>query len=504
MPRVDIGGATNRLKHVKMEEKRAKREIANMNERRRMQNINAGFHSLRALLPQKHDGEKLSKAAILQHTATYIYQLEQEITKLLTINSELKRCVGSGSTPSQVNTPEWVKRFASQPPDCPSCKRRKYENNHRLDIDSSPIGDGSSTESSSEQEMNSKLRAKNRSNGNKNSDNTLRKQLSRVEKQLEEERRLRSMLEEEFSYQGKSITVNGRPYHATADPHDEVEVASESIEIEMHSCPASPPDVSIPAAEHVTNSVFHTSQYSRIELAHPNKILEQTSNHRIQKQNAIALPIDMPFVAPSEIETSNTIKSTNNSTAPLMVLVDNNGVVSLIDSTKLHANSSSIIDSSGGGGTTQPQILQIVQGGPNSKLITTTRNATNLLKTSPDTASKTSRQNLNKLVEAIRHLEGDHLFNESSAAAAAANLNLKQELLDDKDHTDNNIIHRDMKVDHDNISSITTTTSNDPNVILNNMVEATTNTTLTNGSDNVPRPQIIQRPNVIVATSMEN
>lgn len=41
-------------------EKRIRREIANSNERRRMQSINAGFQSLRTLLPS-HEGEKLSK-----------------------------------------------------------------------------------------------------------------------------------------------------------------------------------------------------------------------------------------------------------------------------------------------------------------------------------------------------------------------------------------------------------------------------------------------------------
>ena len=42
------------------QEKKIRREIANSNERRRMQSINAGFQSLRTLLPH-HEGEKLSK-----------------------------------------------------------------------------------------------------------------------------------------------------------------------------------------------------------------------------------------------------------------------------------------------------------------------------------------------------------------------------------------------------------------------------------------------------------
>ncbi|XP_011501178.1 PREDICTED: helix-loop-helix protein 11 [Ceratosolen solmsi marchali] len=102
------------------QEKRMRREIANSNERRRMQSINAGFQSLRTLLPH-HEGEKLSKvctlnvqkhyftsqpylvaiwnlnipnkAAILQQTAEYIYQLEQQKTQLLSQNLQLKRLV---------------------------------------------------------------------------------------------------------------------------------------------------------------------------------------------------------------------------------------------------------------------------------------------------------------------------------------------------------------------------------------------------------------------------
>ena len=46
------------------QERRMRREIANSNERRRMQSINAGFQSLRTLLPH-HEGEKLSKVMSL-------------------------------------------------------------------------------------------------------------------------------------------------------------------------------------------------------------------------------------------------------------------------------------------------------------------------------------------------------------------------------------------------------------------------------------------------------
>jgi len=44
-------------------DKKMRREIANSNERRRMQSINAGFQALKVLIPHQ-DGEKLSKVII--------------------------------------------------------------------------------------------------------------------------------------------------------------------------------------------------------------------------------------------------------------------------------------------------------------------------------------------------------------------------------------------------------------------------------------------------------
>ncbi|KAJ7306061.1 hypothetical protein JRQ81_010427 [Phrynocephalus forsythii] len=84
------------------QERRIRREIANSNERRRMQSINAGFQSLKTLIPHT-DGEKLSKAAILQQTAEYIFSLEQEKTRLLQQNAHLKRFIQefSGSSPKR-------------------------------------------------------------------------------------------------------------------------------------------------------------------------------------------------------------------------------------------------------------------------------------------------------------------------------------------------------------------------------------------------------------------
>ena len=45
------------------QDRKVRREIANSNERRRMQSINAGFKSLKTILPHS-DGDKLSKVRL--------------------------------------------------------------------------------------------------------------------------------------------------------------------------------------------------------------------------------------------------------------------------------------------------------------------------------------------------------------------------------------------------------------------------------------------------------
>ncbi|XP_013778124.1 transcription factor AP-4-like [Limulus polyphemus] len=150
------------------QEKRIRREIANSNERRRMQSINAGFQSLRALLPQ-NEGEKLSKAAILQHTTEYIYQLEQEKTKLLSQNCQLKRLLNS-----QLVLDNDCSNSGSPLP-----KRKKIQ--HLATGDSSDEGIGNM---SPHGESDSSLE-------------DVKSEVTELRIQLERERRLRMMLEEQ-------------------------------------------------------------------------------------------------------------------------------------------------------------------------------------------------------------------------------------------------------------------------------------------------------------------
>lgn len=541
-----------------VEEKRAKREIANMNERRRMQNINAGFHSLRSLLPQKHNGEKLSKAAILQHTANYIYQLEQEINKLISQNNKLKDLAGNSDAVQMIEgqISEWARNFA-QPPDCPSCKRRKFdENNHHLASDlrdsSSPLnGDGSSTESSSEQELNNSNNHVNKSskshqNANRNSSTQnksrlpdsagLRKQLNRLQKELEDERRMRLILEEELQYQGrtsKSISSsNGRtglitnigrnqPMHVEQVPQniDEVEIASESLEFEMQSCPASPREIVL-----VPETTGHSLQYntgSQILNEQKHHLMDQQQITTTKQQNAIALPIDVPFVSPNDDQPMTSVANSNEKPVQIVfVKVNENNIVVNQQavsnnnrntnnlqktSSASSKNSASITTSNSSTPSTnkitasgQPHVVNLVSANsPNKKsgqpTILTTRliadgqivikanNSSGSEDSKDHQASKTSRQNLNTIVEAIRHLEGDHLFHEKNGKITKKEI--KEEL-----NEESVIKTKQTKTDDTNKPN----DEKKPKVI--NVTSATA------------RPQIIQitRPNVIVANSLDN
>lgn len=179
-------------------EKKIRREIANSNERRRMQSINAGFQSLRNLLPH-HEGEKLSKAAILQQTAEYIYHLEQEKTKMVSQNSHLKRLVtanggtiptgsGSGIGGAQGSSGSGSETGCSSPNspaiDMPPtlAKRRKTVDGVVESADEG-IGSMSPEHSGSNEELMSEL-------------NELRRETMDLRLQLERERRHRIGLEE--------------------------------------------------------------------------------------------------------------------------------------------------------------------------------------------------------------------------------------------------------------------------------------------------------------------
>lgn len=79
----NLTGLANNAAMFIEDDKRKRRAIANSNERRRMQSINAGFQTLKSLIPHS-SGEKLSKACILQRSADFMQFLSNEKDKLST------------------------------------------------------------------------------------------------------------------------------------------------------------------------------------------------------------------------------------------------------------------------------------------------------------------------------------------------------------------------------------------------------------------------------------
>lgn len=120
-------------------ERKLRREIANSNERRRMQSINSGFQALRLLIPHS-EGEKLSKAAILQQTAEYIFALEQDKTRLLQQNTTLKRilsqCDREGANSTDLKrSPQKKAKLEQQPRAQENSKSEENNNGSSLHSD---------------------------------------------------------------------------------------------------------------------------------------------------------------------------------------------------------------------------------------------------------------------------------------------------------------------------------------------------------------------------------
>ncbi|CAG7704203.1 unnamed protein product [Allacma fusca] len=200
---------------VQMEqEKRLRREIANSNERRRMQSINAGFQSLRGLLPH-HEGEKLSKAAILQQTAEYIYQLEQDKNKLATLNAQLKRQLAA--TQSGDGTPAGTSYSSPHSPNIenpPTSVKRRKTIDGAVESADEGIGNMSPEHSGSGEDLRSEI-------------SELRREAIDLRIQLEREHRHRIGLEEQISLlqqQQQQPPVFSRKFeHDRMQPCEEVE-----------------------------------------------------------------------------------------------------------------------------------------------------------------------------------------------------------------------------------------------------------------------------------------
>ncbi|XP_057340387.1 uncharacterized protein LOC130677582 [Microplitis mediator] len=413
------------------QEKRMRREIANSNERRRMQSINAGFQSLRTLLPH-HEGEKLSKAAILQQTAEYIYQLEQEKTQLLSQNCQLKRLVNQhegGDVPVKkrkietqgvvVNLPIHVSEsgdegLGSMSPE-PLSVITVSTDGHSIVSNNNNAGIGSEVvdlKRQLERERHQRL--------------NLEKQLRAIQTQLYPERFRDNQL---IAYQPHEViehtdnvmaqetedavatlqvvsvmsipavgstqtveTSNPEPSTPPLSPQP-VEVIAEEIMKEEEICPESPKLIAFAT----NNQIFQATveEQSTPESFSPPNVTYKNEFHNNSTQFITASPT-RPFSPPVELQRLPSVLEAAMKAEPK------------VEVERLPSPASSLED-----GTSQARLY----------------------------LANTSRQNLETIVEAIRHLEGDHLFSDEPAqdiplaltnkttTGASTNTSTKQRLL---------------------------------------------------------------------------
>lgn len=286
-----------------------------------MQSINAGFQSLRTLLPH-HEGEKLSKAAILQQTAEYIYQLEQEKTRLLSQNSQLKRLYSlSQQGLSSPNADET---------DSPRLKKK------RPNLEST-----SELLKSEESEPTS---------------------VADISLQLLNEQRLRMRLEERLKTLEQQLQQASKP---TAVTQTTVTLPTQPLKMEVVQ-PAT--EATVTASIQDKKPLPQPPPTTQILLADKNGIRVEKVEKKVE---VVTTPA--PAVAPTAVQV-----------APV---------------------------------TVQPKVEELKSAAPSngkrSFIVSTSAPTPNAPSAVPSGSNPAAnRHNLDSIVEAIRHLEGDHCFSE--------------------------------------------------------------------------------------------
>lgn len=322
----------------------------------------------------------------MQHTAEYIDTLEQEKTRLLAQTIQLKRLissVASGQTDVESLTEhQLVKRIKTEHTvEGNSCD----SSDEGIHIHPSPKIDLDNVE----EVRNELIQVRKALDRERKLRMSLEDQVKSLETQLYPERvkeiaqsvqvRLaRGGLGSECGYSDEDAMIDDEGAAAVASLVDDEGVIAETIEIEANSCPGSPSNVMQPTTIVIQaqgggsySTPIHFSTATSQPSATPRIIkLETVSRGKSTRKNAgkgaqpaaIALPIDMPFIGSTTTTTSGTTSDPGTVT------------------------------------------VQIINGNNNES------NSVNV--------SNTSRHNLETIVEAIRHLEGDHFMKDDPDGAA--------------------------------------------------------------------------------------
>ncbi|XP_017465948.1 PREDICTED: helix-loop-helix protein 11 [Rhagoletis zephyria] len=386
------GSATNSgNKNLLESEKRMRREIANSNERRRMQSINAGFQNLRSLLP-RHEGDKLSKAAILQQTSQYIYELENQKTQLLNQNSQLKRQLGlhesntAGSSATGTVESSAASGAESLNSGSGAIKKRKLTDNIislQTISDSSDEGLGSMSPEPTTLlnvgvgSVNAKSQVIIAHNA------ATSKELSEMKKQLEKERRMRTMLEEELQMIKRQLySVATAPAASTSSyiPREVIEHTDNLVRESIDELPAG------------------TVSYVEID--------EMTGQRQVVVCSSIEELESEAAAAAAEIITEDNVQE--------------EVILSSTSSTESEQEVNAIAKAYAEGSSPSAAVLQpILQAAIKATPKVEVERIHEIIKVKTEKIDQPSgltrsRQNLETIVEAIRHLEGDHLFADGS------------------------------------------------------------------------------------------
>ncbi|XP_028049594.1 helix-loop-helix protein 11 isoform X2 [Monomorium pharaonis] len=393
------------------QEKRMRREIANSNERRRMQSINAGFQSLRTLLPH-HEGEKLSKAAILQQTAEYIYQLEQEKTQLLSQNCQLKRLVNQhegGDVPIKKRKPDTQGVVVSLPM-------------HVSESGDEGLG-------SMSPEPLSVITVTTEGHSVVNSD------VVELKRQLERERHARLHLEKQMrAIQSQLYPERFRDNQLIAyQPHEVIEHTDNVMAQETEDAVASLQVVSVMSLPPVGST--QTVETSSPDPSSPplspqpadivtEDIKEEESRASTPKivtfaQNQVFTTIEEPTTADSFSSSSRVTYATSSSAdfktgSPQYITASPSRSFSPVTEPQ---RLPSVLEAAM---KAEPKVEVERLPSPSNSLEDGTPQARLYI-------ANTSRQNLETIVEAIRHLEGDHLFSDEPAQDVPLALTNKQQ-----------------------------------------------------------------------------
>ncbi|XP_055682119.1 uncharacterized protein LOC129789363 [Lutzomyia longipalpis] len=415
------GGELHNTSTMIDNDKKMRRQIANSNERRRMQSINAGFQSLRLLLPH-HEGEKLSKAAILQQTAEFVYNLEQDKSRLMSnvsylrelllknnINPDLPTVTGStvSTTTATTSTVSGKKRKLDTVMTMQTISDSSDEGLGSMSpepltfvtVMTKPSGPITTTTSSTTATTNS----------------ILAKEVVELKHQLEIERRQRVLLEdqlrqvecqvypdqvsrEEHIYQHQEVIEHTNNLRVDGmDMVDDIEDGVEVIEEEDED-------------NSTSMSIIPEDPITKLSLSQLSELQQSQDMHVLSLESL--QPTGQNVVVCSSPVHEISIEETHGLSPSRVVVECNKSDVEKVEiSTKqrLQPILEAVIKA-------EPKVeVERITNSPVSLTVVKTEQSTQA--SSPQSRmylTSTSRQNLETIVEAIRHLEGDHLFGETT------------------------------------------------------------------------------------------